>query len=546
MNDCDAIVIGAGAGGGVAAAMLAEAGKSVLLLERGRNLAHDQISFDHLRNHRLALYGHNTGPNDIGHPRVFVDPSGVEHMPRPHEGNYQNNAMTVGGGTRVFGAQAWRFHPLDFKMASTYGVPAGSSLADWPIGYDDLEPFYEQAEREIGVAGDASQDRNLPPRKNPLPMPPLPDSRYRATLRRGAEKLGWSSGPIPVLINTVPYNGRSACTHCEHCIGFSCGVDAKNGSHNTVVARALKTGRCELLCEAHAERILVDDSGRASGVVFIREENGVARRTTIRAKIVIVCAGAIETARLLVLSANDRFPRGLGNANDLVGRNLQGHYYPGAFGLFDALLYEGIGPGVSIATTQFNHRNAGVIGGAMLADEFIKTPIQFWRQVSPRGVPGWGEANKKFMREMYGRTIHVQGPVQEIPRADCRVTLDAAVRDRFGLAVARMEGTTHAETIRTAEFMKHKAEEWLRASGAKETWSYHAGAKLSAGQHQAGTTRMGVTSKEGVTDAWGEVFGHANLFVADGSLHVTNGSFNPVLTIFALAYRTIAHVLKRA
>jgi len=135
--------------------------------------------------------------------------------------------------------------------------------------------------------------------------------------------------------------------------------------------------------------------------------------------------------------------------------------------------------------------------------------------------------------------------VQEIPRADCRVTLDPAVRDRHGLAVVRMEGTTHAETVRTAAFMQLKAEEWLKASGAKETWSYHAGAKLSAGQHQAGTCRMGVTSKEGVTDAWGEVFGHANVFVADGSVHVTNGSFNPVLTIHALAYRTVAHVLSR-
>src|SRR5262249_45463639 len=147
--------------------------------------------------------GHNTGPELNGHPRVFVDPTGVERTVRPFEGDYQNNAMTVGGGTRVFGAQAWRFHPTDFRMASQYGVPEGSTLADWPIDYATLEPFYAQAEREVGVAGDASQDANLPPRKEPLPMPPMPDSKYRAVLKRGAQQLGWSCGPVPVLINSI-------------------------------------------------------------------------------------------------------------------------------------------------------------------------------------------------------------------------------------------------------------------------------------------------------------------------------------------------------
>jgi choline dehydrogenase-like flavoprotein len=156
MTTYDVIIVGAGAGGGVAAGVLAEAGKRVLLLERGRDLAFEDIPRDHLRNHRFARYGHNTGPELDGNPRVFVDAAGAERVIRPHDDDYQNNAMAVGGGTRVFGAQAWRFLPTDFSMASTYGIPPGSSLADWPIGYDDLAPYYQRAEWEIGVAGDSA------------------------------------------------------------------------------------------------------------------------------------------------------------------------------------------------------------------------------------------------------------------------------------------------------------------------------------------------------------------------------------------------------
>lgn len=542
MNEYDVIIVGAGAAGGVTAGVLAEAGKRVLLLERGRRLTFADVGRDHLRNQRISLYGHNAGPDIAGNPRVWVDQHGVSHVIRPHEGGYNNNAACVGSGTLVYGAQAWRFMPQDFRMASTYGVPEGSSLADWPITYEDLEPYYERAEWEVGCCGADDGNKFQGPRKKGYPMPPIPDSLSRQTLKRGADTLGWSTFPVPMLINTVPYLGRPACVQCQHCVGYACPSDSKNGTQNTMIPRALATGNCELVTQAICERIETDAQGSVTGVSYLQEENGSLTRHTVRAKAVVISGGAVESARLLLNSATDKHPQGLGNRHDLVGRNLQGHYYPGAIGLFPNPTYDGNGPGVSIATCQFNHGNAGIVGGGMLADEFIKTPIITWYRALPPDVPRWGAENKQWMRDNYTRVTQAMGPVQEIPHPDGRVTVDPTVRDKYGLPVARFSGTTHPETVKTSEFMRERAIEWIKASGAIKIWSARTGLGLSGGQHQAGTCRMGNDPQTSVTDKWGRVHDHDNLYVVDGSLNVTNGGFNPVLTILALAFRSAEHI----
>jgi choline dehydrogenase-like flavoprotein len=544
MNRYDAIIVGAGAAGGIVAGVLAEAGKRVLLLERGRWLSFEEVGRDHLRNQRLSLYGHNAGPDIEGNPRVWTDSNGKASLLRPHEGGYQNNAATVGGGTRVYGAQAWRFMEKDFRMASTYGVPEGSSLSDWPITYAELAPYYERAEWEIGVAGDGDANLFQAPRRKGYPMPPVPSNRSREVLEHGAAALGWSTFPTPLLINTVPYNGRKACIQCKYCVGFACPSDGKNGTQNTMIPRALATGLCDLVTQAMVERITTDAQGKVTGVSYLVEENGQIRRETAQATVVISSSGAIESARLLLNSATDPHPHGLGNEHDLVGRSLQGHYYPGAHALFEEPIQDGIGPGVSISLCQFNHGNPGVIGGGMLSNEFTKLPLIFWRGSLPPDLPRWGQANKDWMRENYLRTQHIMGPVQDIPHPECRVTIDPSVRDRFGLPVARLSGTTHPETVRTARFMYERTLEWLRASGAVRIWGAPPGPHpgMSAGQHQAGTCRMGDDPHTSVTDKWGRVHAHDNLYVVDASLHVTNGGFNPVLTIMALAFRSAEHI----
>jgi choline dehydrogenase-like flavoprotein len=537
----DVIIVGAGAGGGVAAGILAEAGKRVLLLERGGHLIFSQDPHDHLRHQRFSRYGHNAGPEIEGNPRVAVDTQGQTRVIQPHEDGYQNNAAVVGGGTRVYGGQAWRFLPQDFRMASLYGIPSGSSLADWPISYADLEPYYERTEWEIGVAGDGVASARHWPRRTGFPMPPLPVNKQGQVLRAGASKLGWETLSIPALINTMPYKDRPACIQCQYCVGFTCPVDAKNGTHNTFIARALATGLCDLVTQAMVVRINTEPSGHVSGVSYYGHDGQIQ---TADAESVICAGGAIETARLLLNSASPQQPQGLGNQHDQVGRHLQGHYYPAAVGLMPEPVYDGIGPGISTATIQFNHGNRDFIGGAMLADEFIELPVIFWARQLPPDLPRWGMANKHFMRENYTRVMRVTGPVQEIPSPEARVTLDPSVRDRWGMPVARLSGTTHMETVRTAAFMFERAREWLQGSGAIRVWGQPPGLYLSGGQHQAGTCRMGDDPHTSVVDQWGRVHGHDNLFVADGSVHVTNGGFNPVLTILALAFRTAEHIVQ--
>lgn len=533
----DVIIVGAGAGGGVAAGVLAEAGKKVLLIERGREMSFEDVGRDHLRNQRLSQYGHNVGPDVEGNPRTLEDGRVV----RPHEPGYQNNAAAVGSGTRVYGAQAWRFMPQDFRMASIYGVPEGSSLADWPITYEDVEPFYERVEWEMGVCGDHQAMTHLPAYQKPYPMPPLSATLQAQTHRRGLAALGWQTLPVPLLINSVPYNDRPACIRCQHCVGFACPVDAKNGTQNTMIARARQSGNCTLVTGAMVERITVDSGGRVTGVAYFASDG---QHVEVQAEVVVLSAGAVETARLLLNSTTPQEPRGIGNNADQVGRSLQGHYYPRAVGLFPDPVQDWQGPGASTATCQFNHGNEGIVGGGMLADEFIVLPVIFWKRLLPPDLPRWGAANKQFMRDNYRRVNDIAGPVQEIPHPDARVTLDPKVKDRFGLPVAHFSGATHPETVRVAEFMLQKAVQWQQAAGAVKVWTNTPRLGLSGGQHQAGTCRMGDDPATSVVDRWCRVHGHDNLFIADGSVHVTNGGFNPVLTIMALAWRTADHLAR--
>lgn len=540
----DAIVIGSGAGGGVAAQEYAEAGRSVLVIERGGAPSTEALATDHMRTARAdARLAPSSGPALAGNPRISADGEVLD----PSDPRWGNNAMTLGGGTRVYGAQAWRFSPMDFRMASTYGVPDGSALADWPVTYEQMEPYYAHAEFEWGVSGAEGDAGTEGPRSGPFPLPPMPRTKAAHVLRDGADALGWRTQPVPLLINSEPYRGRAACLRCAQCVGFACPVGAKAGSQNTTLWRAARTGRLAIVCEAQAVRLLADADGRVTGALVRGRDVAGPWEMEVSADEFALAAGAIETARLLLASPTTREPHGIGNSHDQVGRHLQAHAYAVAVGVFAEPVEDGQGPGPAIATNDFRHGNPDLVGGGMLANEFVPTPASALSTLQDAGLlPATGPDLLPGLRRLMPRLQQVVGPVQELPRADARVTLDPAVTDANGMPVVRFRGAAHPEDVRVQEFLTERAEEWLRSSGAVEVvrlGTRPAGQGPSVGQHQAGTCRMGESAEVSVLDPLGRVWGHENLVVVDGSAHVTNGGVNPVLTMIANAYRVMDHAV---
>jgi choline dehydrogenase-like flavoprotein len=523
----NAVVVGAGAGGGVVAKVLAKAGLSVALLERGRWHTADGSVDDEFICQRPVL-ANAYGPDDERNPRVIEQPDGSARVVRPSQNGFCI-AACVGSGTLSYGAMGWRFMPQDFKMRSTYGAPAGSTLEDWPLTYDDLEPCYERAEWEIGVAGDDSLNPFAPPRKRPQPMPPFPYNKEARLLIPAARRLGWHPFPIPMLRNSVPYGGRPACIHMRWCAGYACPINAKCGTQNTVIPAAIATGNCEVRTECMVSEVIVDGRGRARGVRYF---DAGGRLQEQAADVVVVSASATETPRLLLNSKSKLFPSGAGNNQGWVGRNFQGHGRGWAYGVMQEETYEEAGPGACVAFCDFNHGNKGLAGGGLIANDFTRPPYAFANR-RPPGAARWGLAHKAFQRDAYKRTVLVTGPIQQIPVFESRVTVDPSVRDHWGIPVVRLAERTHPHDKELVALVADKSELLLKEAGATVTWK---GGGPASAMHQAGTCRMGGDPKTSVTNRCGQLHEIDNLFICDGSLHVTNSGFNPALTIMALGY----------
>ncbi len=534
----DVCVIGTGAGGGVMIDELTAAGLSVVALERGPRLGpaefaeHDEIS-NQVRGTGFAPELAETLRPDESTPAQRRRTSMLVHG--------------VGGGTLHWGAWSWRLRRDDFEVLSREGGVPGANLADWPIGYDELAPYYARAERAYGVAGSAGGNPSEVPRPEPYPNPPHPYRSASVHLERGAKALGWTPFPSPLAVNSRPYGGRAACINGGRCSGFGCPVLAKAGAHSVHVARALGTGKLDLRANARAREIRLDAHGRARGVAYLTRDG---REHEVRARAVVLSAGSLGSAQLLLLSASGRFPQGLANSSGMVGRNLMFHILSYVNFEGEERSHSSLGPPGQLAVDDFHASDArrGFVRAAVLTEANEASPIHYALGAGHALRPGeraWGAPLKQHLR----RFPWLHGLItigEDLPVASNRVDLDPDLKDVWGLPALRITHTSHPNDLALHAWYEARLVEWARASGARRVWTLpYAGIKGGSG-HILGTARMGNDPATSVVDRHCRSHDVPDLWIVDGSCFPTSAGYNPTLTIVANAYRVAEHFLAAA
>jgi choline dehydrogenase-like flavoprotein len=446
----------------------------------------------------------------------------------------------VGGGSVHFTGNYWRFHESDFHERSLLGAVPGATLADWPIAYADLEPYYTKAEYELGISGRSGSNPFDGPRSKPYPLPPMPVKSSGVLFERAAKQFGLHPFPAPVAILSQPYRGRGACTHCGFCESFGCEMGAKSSTLATVIPAAEKTGNCEVRADAYVRKIETNGSGRVTGVIYFDRSR---REVLQRARAVIVCANGAETPRLLLMSKSNRWPQGLANSSGLVGRNLMVDTWAFAFGLFEHQLNEY----KSIQVTRVIHDyyasdpKRGFYGGAGIDARFDYYPISFALDAMPPDAPKWGSQFKKMLAEYFTRTMTMEAHCSCLPVDTNSISLDPEAKDDWGLPAIRVTYESHPHDVKTTHFACDRMLELMSAAGARRTWSIPYGDVMPS-VHLMGTCRMGKDPAKSVVDAEHRAHDVKNLFLVDGSSLVTCGRQQPTATIQALAFRAAERI----
>jgi choline dehydrogenase-like flavoprotein len=526
----DVCIVGTGATGGTVAKVLTEAGLRVVGLERGPWIRPEAFSGDELKYISRGYL----------EPDLRLKPRTRRHdeHSRAEINAFSPLPQLVGGGSVHWNTWVPRPRPSDFRMRSLHGEIPGASLADWPITYDELEPYLTKLEWEFGVSG-ISVGPHEPPRSADYPCPPVPVTRYGMKFYEACAKLGIDAGPVPQGLVTREHNGRPAA----RCTGFwNLYGDPTLGKSTTLtsfIPAALATGRYEVRPDSYATRVLSGRDGRATGVAYLDAEG---REVEQEASIVILCASAIESARLLLLSASNRSPDGLSNSSGLVGRNATFHEYLYAVGLFDKELHDPLygwtGYYLNGGSFEFYETDAsrGHLGGSYVTASGIQHPVN-WAMPDR---PMWGQAMKDADRDYFNHAMKVGMILHDLPRESNRVDLDPVVKDAWGLPVARITHRSHANDLALATWQIAKNAEILQAAGASKIFTCGLdGPDQIAGNstHQHGTARMGDDPARSVLDRWCRSHDVDNLYVMDGSCFPTATGVNPTLTMMANAWR---------
>jgi choline dehydrogenase-like flavoprotein len=544
----DVIVVGSGASGGWACKRLAEAGLKVALLEAGRpqsdkNFSEHKPEFELKYRNKAHELIRKTRPIQVkfGVCNEYTSDWFVNDLEEPYTTptdkpfNWMGRLRMTGGRTNVWGRVSLRYSDWDFKSASLDGYGE-----NWPLGYKDIEPYYDLVEKYVGITGSAEGLEHLPDGQF---QPPVPLTCHETLFRnRVKEKLGRTVMPTRSANLTKPTNGRGPCHFCGPC-ERGCMTHSYFNSAFTTVADALASGNCTLISNAMAFKVLMDpDRNRARGILYI---DRVTRRSReVNARTVILCAQSQESVRILLNSATPQYSNGLANSSGVLGHYLTAHVRSGGgsgeFPAFDSKPSFGapVKPlGIYIArfrnlpnTPPYKKFLRGFGYEGESSTEFN------W------GAPGFGEAYKKALLEPRNR-IDITGFGEVLPRWDNFVELDPTVKDVYGIPVLKIHMSDGENERAMIQDMGDSAGEMLEAAGAKNIRTYAHPSAPRWALHEAGIARMGADPKKSVLNQFQQTHDIKNLFVMDASGFTSNPCQNPTLTIMALCVRSCDYLM---
>jgi choline dehydrogenase-like flavoprotein len=529
----DFVVVGSGISGGIMAKELSAAGLDVVVLEQGDYLYDRDFRYD-----QLKRTSHSSLLSEDANPVTFrqTDKEKAVLSSAFHYGR------CVGGGTVHYSGSSWRHHESDFHERSLLGSIAGTGFDDWPVTYEELEPFYTKVEWEIGYSGLGGVSPFESFRSKPYPLPPMPNKSSGVLMERAAKKLGFHPVPVPVAMLSQAYRGRSACIHCGFCSGFGCQVGAKSSSLVAVIPAIEKNSHCELRPNSYVREISADKSGRVTGAVYFDANK---KEIFQKAKAVIVSANGLGSPRLLLMSKSSLFPDGLANSNGVVGK----YFIPGCgasvHGIFEHPLNEYKSVTTTRAIEDFYNADLkrGFYGGGRIDARGNTPPISFALGALSPGTPRWGSEYKKALHEEFNRTLTMQGFLTCLPLESNNITLDPEVKDAWGLPAMRVTYKDHPDDMKNKQFFTDRMLELMDAAGPIKKWASLVMEERAMG-HTMGGCRMGNDPKTSVVDRFHRAHDVPNLFVVDGSSFVTSARNHPTCTISALAFRAADYIVK--
>ena len=557
LRPVDVAVIGLGAAGGVAVLPLARAGLSVAGIEAGTWMGPKDYRVDEIYNNvRRWVTSVPKAQREI--PTIRSNASDSARQATQHP------MMNAIGGTSIhYWAQSWRLKPWDFRSRSEttqrYGssaLPQGSTLEDWPITYDDLEPYYDTIEWELGVSGKAGNIQGKidtrgnifeGPRQREYPMPPLRSTEFIDHMSEAARQLGWHPFHPPAAINTQLRGSRPGCAYHGFCGTGGCHINAKSSTAVTTIPAALKTKNLKIFDHAHVTRIVADSDGRVTGVSYLRNREEFFQP----AKVVLLAGYTYENSRVLLLSKSSAYRNGLSNNHGQVGKHFFAHYQTGAVTAlfpFDVNIWYGLpAQGITVddfADDAYDHAGLGFIGGTSLHVRTERHAIEAAGMDTYGRAPGWGSAWKKFVHENAARVANTYLQTSTFPYETCYLDLDPGVKDPLGDPVCRITtGGPKQNEDRAVRYAQKKMEQWFREAGAVAVEAADPGVP-SLTTHAYGGTRMGDNPETNVVDRWGFSHEAPSLGILGASVMGTSGARNPTLTAQALAWRTADHLVK--